>query len=80
MQRAALARALIVDPDIVLADEPTGNLDSKNGAEVLGLLRALVDDKERPRTVVMVTHDPQAAAMADRRIEIYDGRVRTDSA
>ena len=75
MQRAALARALIVDPDIVLADEPTGNLDSKNGADVLDLLRALVDDSERPRTVVMVTHDPEAAARTDRRIEIHDGRV-----
>ena len=75
MQRAALARALIVDPDIVLADEPTGNLDSANGAEVLDLLRALVDDAERPRTVVMVTHDPSAAARADRTIEIRDGRV-----
>ena len=75
MQRAALARALIVDPDIVLADEPTGNLDSANGAEVLDLLRALVDDGERPRTVVMVTHDSEAAARADRQIEIHDGRV-----
>lgn len=75
LQRAALARALIVDPDIVLADEPTGNLDSKNGADVLDLLRALVDDEQRPRTVVMVTHDASAAARADRRIEIHDGRV-----
>lgn len=75
MQRASLARALIVDPDIVLADEPTGNLDSQNGKEVLDLLRGLVDDPQRPRTIVMVTHDPAAAARADRRLELHDGRI-----
>lgn len=73
MQRTALARALVADPRIVLADEPTGNLDSKTGAEILDLLGDLVGHDGR--TVVMVTHDPDAAGRADRVVHLVDGRV-----
>ena len=72
-QRVAIARALLPRPDVVFADEPTGNLDSRSGAEVLGLLRSSV--KETGQTVVMVTHDPTAAAYADRVVLLADGRV-----
>jgi putative ABC transport system ATP-binding protein len=72
-QRVALARALINDPVVVLADEPTGNLDSKTGQEVLALLRSGVD--RHGWTVVMVTHDPQAARTADRIVFLRDGRL-----
>ncbi|HRN19335.1 MAG: ABC transporter ATP-binding protein [Trueperaceae bacterium] len=72
-QRVALARALINDPAVVLADEPTGNLDTKTGSEVLGLLRHGVDASGW--TVVMVTHDPAAALVADRIVFLRDGRV-----
>jgi putative ABC transport system ATP-binding protein len=72
-QRVALARALVNDPVVVLADEPTGNLDSVAGQEVLDLLRAGVD--EQGWTVVMVTHDPNAAMVADRIVFLRDGRV-----
>jgi putative ABC transport system ATP-binding protein len=72
-QRVALARALINDPVLVLADEPTGNLDSRTGREVLGLLRAGVDD--HGWTVVIVTHDVQAAMTADRIVFLHDGTV-----
>ncbi|HUH08385.1 MAG TPA: ABC transporter ATP-binding protein [Egibacteraceae bacterium] len=72
-QRVALARALAGKPEIVFADEPTGNLDSRAGAEILGFLRRSV--KEFGQTVVMVTHDPSAAAYADRVIFLADGRV-----
>ena len=72
-QRVAIARALLPRPDVVFADEPTGNLDSRSGAEVLGLLRSSV--KETGQTVVMVTHDPSAAAYADRVVLLADGRV-----
>jgi putative ABC transport system ATP-binding protein len=60
----AIARALVTRPAVVFADEPTGNLDSKSGADVLGLLRQAVDEFEQ--TVVMVTHDPRIASYADR--------------
>ena len=70
-QRFALARALVNDPEIVLADEPTGSLDSDNGAAVLDLLRGL-----RRRAVVMVTHEPDAAAIADRVLLSADGRLQ----
>jgi putative ABC transport system ATP-binding protein len=72
-QRVAVARALVSRPRIVFADEPTGNLDSRSGAEVLELLRRSV--KEYGQTVVMVTHDPVAAAYTDRVVFLADGRV-----
>lgn len=72
-QRVAVARALVSRPSIVFADEPTGNLDSRSGAEVLELLRRSVD--EFGQTVVMVTHDPVAAAYTDRVIFLADGKV-----
>lgn len=72
-QRVAVARALITRPAIVFGDEPTGNLDSRAGAEVLGFLRDSV--RELGRTVVMVTHDPVAAGFADRVVFLSDGRL-----
>ncbi len=72
-QRVAGARALLARPEIVFADEPTGNLDSRSGAELLAFLRGAVD--EHGQTVVMVTHDPVAAAHADRIVFLADGRV-----
>jgi putative ABC transport system ATP-binding protein len=72
-QRVAVARALLPRPDVVFADEPTGNLDSHAGAEVLDLLRSSV--RETGQTVVMVTHDPVAAAYADRVVLLADGRL-----
>ena len=72
-QRVACARALITRPMIVFADEPTGNLDSRSGAEVLGFLRRSVD--EFRQTIVMVTHDAHAAAYADRVVFLADGRL-----
>jgi putative ABC transport system ATP-binding protein len=72
-QRVACARALLSRPQVVFADEPTGNLDSRAGAEVLGFLRRSV--RELGQTVVMVTHDPTAAAYADRVVFLVDGRI-----
>ncbi|MGW0560196.1 ABC transporter ATP-binding protein [Streptomyces sp. NPDC003016] len=72
-QRVAVARALASRPEIVFGDEPTGNLDSRSGAEVLGFLRNSV--RELGQTVVMVTHDPTAASYADRVIFLADGRI-----
>jgi putative ABC transport system ATP-binding protein len=72
-QRVAIARALIAEPEVVFADEPTGNLDSRAGAEVLAFLRRSV--RELGHTVVMVTHDPAAAAHADRVVLLADGRI-----
>jgi putative ABC transport system ATP-binding protein len=72
-QRVAVARALVTRPEVVFGDEPTGALDSRTGAELLGFLRAAVDDLGQ--TVVMVTHDPVAAAYADRVVFLADGRV-----
>jgi putative ABC transport system ATP-binding protein len=72
-QRVACARALVTRPDLIFADEPTGNLDSRSGAEVLGLLRRSVD--EYGQTVVMVTHDANAASYADRVLFLSDGRI-----
>jgi putative ABC transport system ATP-binding protein len=72
-QRVACARALVTRPTIVFADEPTGNLDSRSGAEVLGFLRRSVD--EYGQTVVMVTHDAAAASYSDRVLFLADGRV-----
>lgn len=75
-QRVALARAFVLDPPIVLADEPTGNLDSTNGEQVLKLLTER--QREGNATLVMVTHDPLIASRADRRIHLRDGVVVTD--
>jgi putative ABC transport system ATP-binding protein len=72
-QRVAVARALVTRPDIVFADEPTGNLDSRSGAEILGFLRRAVD--ELGQSVTMVTHDPVAAGYADTVVFLADGRV-----
>lgn len=71
-QRVAIARALIGNPDIILADEPTGNLDSKMGAEVMDLLRQL--NREDGRTIVMVTHNEEQARTTSRTIRFFDGR------
>jgi putative ABC transport system ATP-binding protein len=73
MQRVAIARALAPQPPVLLADEPTGNLDSRSGADVLALLRTAARD--RGCAVIMVTHDPQAAAVTDRILEFKDGRL-----
>ena len=75
-QRVAVARALASRPDIVFADEPTGNLDSRAGAEILGFMRRAVD--EMGQTIVMVTHDPTAASYADRAVFLADGRIVDD--
>jgi putative ABC transport system ATP-binding protein len=72
-QRVALARALVARPEVVFADEPTGNLDSRSGAEVLSFLQTSVRDLGQ--TIVMVTHDPGAAAYADRVVLLADGRI-----
>jgi len=72
-QRVALARALANDPPIVLADEPTGNLDTANGRHILDLLRSI--HRARGTTVVLVTHDADLAAIADTRLHLRDGRV-----
>jgi putative ABC transport system ATP-binding protein len=72
-QRCACARALINRPDLVFADEPTGNLDSNSTTELLGFLRTSVD--EVGQSIVMVTHDPRGAAFADRVVFLADGRV-----
>jgi ABC-type lipoprotein export system ATPase subunit len=74
-QRLAIARALVNDPELVLADEPTGNLDQENGATVLALLRKLTR-----RAVVVVTHEPEAAAIADRVLHLRDGQLAAEDA
>jgi putative ABC transport system ATP-binding protein len=75
-QRVAVARALVGDPLILLADEPTGNLDSKNGEAVMSLMREL---HRGGATICMVTHDPRYAAYSDRSIHLFDGRVVEES-
>jgi putative ABC transport system ATP-binding protein len=74
-QRVAVARALVGNPSILLADEPTGNLDSNNGEAVMELLSTLHGDGA---TICMVTHDPRYADYADRRIHLFDGRIVDD--
>jgi putative ABC transport system ATP-binding protein len=73
MQRVCIARALVTNPKIIFADEPTGNLDSENGQIVIDLLRSLC--KEKGITVIMVTHDPDIAASCDRQIRLKDGQL-----
>ncbi len=75
MQRVAIARALMMDPPVLLADEPTGNLDSATGRTILGLLRGAVEAK---RTVVLVTHDPRIATLGDRVLTMQDGHLLSD--
>jgi putative ABC transport system ATP-binding protein len=77
-QRIAIARALVNQPEVIIADEPTGNLDSKTGGEIMKLIKSL--NEERGITVVMVTHDPKSAAEARRQLVFRDGRIVTDSA
>ncbi len=72
-QRVAVARALVSKPEIIFADEPTGNLDSKAGAEILSFMRNAVNDLGQ--TIVMVTHDPVAAGYADRVVFLADGKI-----
>jgi putative ABC transport system ATP-binding protein len=71
-QRVAVARAIVTDPELILADEPTGNLDSASGADVLNVLREL---HASGRTIVLITHDPEVAAAAGRQVHIRDGRI-----
>ena len=71
-QRVAIARALVTEPALLLADEPTGNLDTASGAEVMGILREL---HASGRTVVLITHDAEVAASADRQVHVRDGRL-----
>jgi putative ABC transport system ATP-binding protein len=77
-QRVAIARALVNRPQIVLADEPTGNLDSQTGAEILAEFKRL--NQERGQTIILVTHDPALAAHADRQITVKDGLIESDVA
>ena len=72
-QRVAIARAMINQPDLILADEPTGNLDSHTGGEIIGLLCALRDEKQT--TLIMATHDARVAARAPKVVELVDGRI-----
>ena len=76
-QRVAIARALASKPAIILADEPTGNLDSKTSDDVIGLLK--MTSKEFNQTIVMITHNPEIAQMADRIVRIEDGRIASQS-
>ena len=76
MQRVAIARALAMDPDIILADEPTGNLDTSSGGDIMDLFQDLW---EQGRTILVVTHDPALAKRAPRRVEIMDGRITQDN-
>ena len=76
MQRAAIARSLILSPALLLADEPTGNLDSKSAADVLNLLDEL---HEQGQTIVLVTHDNDIAAHAPRHVRLRDGKVESDA-
>ena len=77
-QRVAIARALVMDPPLVLADEPTGNLDTASSAEVFALLRRI--HAERGTTFIVVTHDPRLGARCDRLVELVDGRIARDEA
>ena len=73
MQRAAIARALVAQPRLLLADEPTGNLDQATGQEIIKILRSL--NRDRNLTIVMVTHDPAIARQADRIVRLVNGKI-----
>ena len=75
-QRVSIARALINDPDILLADEPTGNLDSETGKDIMELIKGL--NKDRGTTIVVVTHNPRDAEYADRNVNMIDGKINND--
>ncbi|MBN9432297.1 MAG: ABC transporter ATP-binding protein [Bosea sp.] len=77
-QRVAIARAIVTEPAVLLADEPTGNLDTKTSEEIMRLVTAL--NREQGITVIMVTHEPDIAAFAERTIRFVDGRIERDSA
>jgi putative ABC transport system ATP-binding protein len=77
MQRVAIARALAMEPDIVLADEPTGNLDTSSGSDIMGLF---LDLWKQGRTMVVITHDLALARRASRIVEVTDGRIVADHA
>lgn len=77
-QRVAIARALVTEPGLILADEPTGNLDSRTSSEIMTLLETL--HKEKGTALVVITHDPEVAARADRRIELKDGLIVSNEA
>lgn len=77
-QRVAIARALVIEPAVLLADEPTGNLDTAMSAQVVALLQHLVDEQQQ--TIVMVTHEPEVAAMATRIVHFRDGQIERDEA
>ena len=72
-QRTAIARSMITSPAIILADEPTGNLDSKSSDEIVGLLKK--SNQEYHQTIIMITHNPEVAKVADRILKIEDGRL-----
>lgn len=76
-QRVAIARALIADPEVIFADEPTGNLDSKSGSEVMEMLCEI--QKKLDKTLIVITHDKQLAGMAQRRFTIVDGKLREEA-
>jgi len=76
MQRVAVARALAMEPDIILADEPTGNLDTSSGGDSMNLFQELW---EHGHTVLVITHDPALASRAPRRVEIRDGLITQDN-
>jgi putative ABC transport system ATP-binding protein/lipoprotein-releasing system ATP-binding protein len=77
MQRTAIARSLIMNPEIIFADEPTGNLDTENGEKVMDIFKEV--NKNLGTTVVMVTHEPDFALMAKRQIHLTDGMITKDS-